>query len=83
MDSEDDSDLATFAGRASLTWELDFFGRIRAAVGAARYAEEVAIEELRAHELAVAAELSRIYVEGRLLRARRQEEEGRAQDAGR
>ncbi len=59
--------IEPFAGRARLEWELDLFGRIRAAVGAARYAEEVAGRELEARELTLAAELAQRYVQGRYL----------------
>jgi len=59
--------MEPFAGRARLEWEFDLFGRIRSAVGAARYAEEVAGRELEARELTLAAELARQYVQGRYL----------------
>jgi len=59
--------LEPFTGRASLEWELDLFGRVRAVVGAARYAEEMAGLELEARELTLAAELAQQYVQGRYL----------------
>ncbi len=56
-----------FAGRARLEWELDVFGRVRQAVGAARYAEANAEWELKARELTLAASLAQHYVQGRYL----------------
>jgi len=44
------------------SWELDPFGRIRAAVGAARYAQVAADYERRDLELAIAAEIAAEYV---------------------
>lgn len=54
--------LARSATRAQGSWELDPFGRIRTAVGAARYAEVAADYERRDLELAIAAELATTYV---------------------
>lgn len=59
------ADLEPVSVGLSAAWELDVFGRIRATVGAARFARESGSFALRDREIAFAAEIAHSYLEGR------------------
>jgi len=59
-------DVEPVAGRASAAWDLDIYGRVRAEVGAARFAELAADHRRRDRQLAFAADVAKAYVLGRM-----------------
>ncbi len=58
-------DLEPLSVGINASWELDVFGRIRAAVGAAEFAQRAQKHMLHDRRLAFAAEIAQRYVEGR------------------
>ena len=66
MTEGETDDLEPFSAGVNASWELDAFGRIRAAVSATEFAQRAQEHMLHDNRLAFAAEIARRYVEGRL-----------------
>jgi outer membrane protein TolC len=66
MTDGETQDVEAFAGRASAAWDLDLFGKVRAEVGAASFAELSTSHMLRDQEVAFAASVADTYSVGRL-----------------
>lgn len=83
MTDGEERDVEPVAGRASAAWDLDIFGRVRAEIGAARFAELAARHRLRDREVGFAADVADTYVRGLLWndRVRLRTEAVTAQDA--
>lgn len=62
------ADIDPYAIGVSAAWDIDIFGRIRARVGAAQFAEVAARHATEDRKLAMAAELAQRYVGGLFLR---------------
>jgi len=71
MTGAEADDLEPLSAGLTASWELDILGRIRAAVGAAEFAQQAQEHMLHDRRLAFAAEVAQRYVEGRFHVGRR------------